>query len=110
MFPMQMDAFSIFLYPIASNFLQSCGDESWKSMAKYCVEDVSNLLKDESLDTVTALLSHLVESLPANAGDLIKWVVEVRRKEEGISSLSKEEKERLVLKVSSFCFPGADLL
>ncbi|CAM0913467.1 unnamed protein product [Alopecurus aequalis] len=76
----------------------SCGDESWKSMAKYCVEDVPNLLKDESLDNVTALLSHLVESLPANAGDLIKWVIEVRRKEEGGSSLSKEEKERLLLK------------
>lgn len=67
-------------------------------MAKYCVEDVPNLLKDESLDNVPTLLSHLVESLPANAGDLIKWVVEVRRKEEGGSSLSKEEKERLVLK------------
>jgi glutathione gamma-glutamylcysteinyltransferase len=71
-------------------------------MAKYCVEDVPNLLKDESLNDVATLLSHLVESLPANAGDLIKWVIEVRRKEEGESSLSKEEKERLALKVSSF--------
>ncbi|KAM0827486.1 hypothetical protein ACQ4PT_068194 [Festuca glaucescens] len=76
----------------------SCGDESWKSMAKYCVEDVPNLLKDESLNDVATLLSHLVESLPANAGDLIKWVIEARRKEEGESSLSKEEKERLALK------------
>uniref|UniRef100_A0ACD5VB30 Uncharacterized protein n=1 Tax=Avena sativa TaxID=4498 RepID=A0ACD5VB30_AVESA len=76
----------------------SCGDERWKSMAKYCVEDVPNLLKDESLDNASTLLSHLVESLPANAGDLIKWVIEVRRKEEGGSSLSKEEQERLNLK------------
>ncbi|KAF7107802.1 hypothetical protein CFC21_108383 [Triticum aestivum] len=76
----------------------SCGHGSWKSMAKYCVEDVPNLLKDESLDNVTTLLSRLVESLPANAGDLIKCVIEVRRKEEGESSLSKEEKERLFLK------------
>lgn len=76
----------------------SCGDGSWKSMAKYCVEDVPNLLKDEGLDNVTTLLSRLVESLPANAGDLIKCVIEVRRKEEGGSSLSNEEKERLALK------------
>uniref|UniRef100_A0A8R7QWZ2 glutathione gamma-glutamylcysteinyltransferase n=1 Tax=Triticum urartu TaxID=4572 RepID=A0A8R7QWZ2_TRIUA len=76
----------------------SCGHGSWKSMAKYCVEDVPNLLKDENLDNVTTLLSRLVESLPANAGDLIKCVIEVRRKEEGESSLSKEEKERLFLK------------
>uniref|UniRef100_A0A453J7E6 glutathione gamma-glutamylcysteinyltransferase n=1 Tax=Aegilops tauschii subsp. strangulata TaxID=200361 RepID=A0A453J7E6_AEGTS len=78
----------------------SCGDESWKSMAKYCVEDAPNLLKDESPDNVTTLLSRLVGSLPANAGDLIKCVVEVRRKDDGGSCLSKEEKERLLLKVS----------
>lgn len=76
----------------------SCGDESWQNMAKYCVEDLPNLLKDESLDNIPTLLSHLVESLPANAGGLIKWVIEVRRKEEGGSSLSKEENERLILK------------
>lgn len=68
-------------------------------MAKYCVEDVPSLLKDESLDNVPTLLSLLLESLPANAGDLIKWVIEVRRGEEGGSSLSKEEKERLIFKV-----------
>ena len=99
LYQMQIDIFdSPFL--IASNFLKSCGHGSWKSMAKYCVEDVPNLLKDENLDNVTTLLSRLVESLPANAGDLIKCVIEVRRKEEGESSLSKEEKERLFLKVS----------
>ncbi|XP_006655670.1 glutathione gamma-glutamylcysteinyltransferase 1-like [Oryza brachyantha] len=76
----------------------SCRDESWKSMAKYCMEDVPDLLKDENANNVPALLSRLVKSLPANAGNLIKWVIEVRRKEEGGSGLSKEEKERLVLK------------
>ncbi|XP_062190304.1 glutathione gamma-glutamylcysteinyltransferase 1-like [Phragmites australis] len=76
----------------------SCGNESWKSIAKYCVEDLPNLLKAESPDDVPTLLSHLIESLPANAGALIKWVVEVRRKEEGRPTLSKEEKERLFLK------------
>ena len=105
---MQMDTFAVLPFLIGFNFLQSCGDEGWKNMAKYCVEDVPNLLK--SLDNVSTLLSHLVQSLPANAGDLIKWVIEVRRKEEGGSCLSKEEKERLVLKVSSFCLSGADLV
>ncbi|KAK3163346.1 hypothetical protein QOZ80_1AG0002440 [Eleusine coracana subsp. coracana] len=76
----------------------SCGDESWKSMAKYFAEDLPNILEIESLDNVPTLLSCLIATLPANAGALIKWVVEVRRREEGGSSLSKEEKERLFLK------------
>nr|AAO13810.2 phytochelatins synthase [Cynodon dactylon] len=76
----------------------SCRDESWKSMAKYCVEDLPNLLKAENLENVPTLLSCLIETLPANAGALIKWVVEVRRKEESGSSLSIEEKERLSMK------------
>ncbi|PAN32842.1 hypothetical protein PAHAL_5G516000 [Panicum hallii] len=76
----------------------SCRDESWKSMAKYCVKDLPNILKAESLDSVPTLLSHFIDSLPANAGSLIKWVVEVRRKEEEGPYLSKEEKERLFVK------------
>lgn len=69
-------------------------------MAKYFVEDLPNILEIESLDNVPTLLSRLIATLPANAGALIKWVVEVRRKEEGGPSLSKEEKERLSQKVS----------
>nr|QCX35399.1 phytochelatin synthase 3 [Arundo donax] len=84
----------------SSLFTVSCRDESWKSMAKYCTEYLPNLLKAEGLDNVPTLLSRLIDSLPANAGALIKWVVEVRRKEEGGPSLSKEEKERLSLKES----------
>ena len=57
-------------------------------------------MKGENLDNVQTLLSRLIESLPADAEALIKWVVEVRRKEEGGPSLSKEEKERLFLKVT----------
>jgi glutathione gamma-glutamylcysteinyltransferase len=68
-------------------------------MTKYCVEDLPNLLEIESLDNVPTLLSHLIATLPSNAGALIKWVVEVRRKEEDGSSLCKEENERLLLKV-----------
>ncbi|CAL4958891.1 unnamed protein product [Urochloa decumbens] len=82
----------------SSLYTVSCRDENWKSMAKYCAEDLPNLLKGENLDNVQTLLSRLIESLPAEAEALIKWVVEVRRKEEGGPSLSKEEKERLFLK------------
>ncbi|CAL4978497.1 unnamed protein product [Urochloa decumbens] len=76
----------------------SCRDESWISMARYCVKDLPDLLKAESLDNVPTLLSHVIDSLPANAGSLIKWVVEVRRKDEDGPCLSKEEKERLFVK------------
>jgi len=68
-------------------------------MAKYCVEDLPDLLKAESLGNVRTILSRFIDSLPANAGSLIKWVAEVRRKEEEGSCLSKEEKERLFVKV-----------
>jgi glutathione gamma-glutamylcysteinyltransferase len=43
-------------------------------MAKYCAEDLPDLLKAESLDNVPTLLSSFICSLPANAGSLIKWV------------------------------------
>ncbi|KAG2586267.1 hypothetical protein PVAP13_5NG032500 [Panicum virgatum] len=75
----------------------SCRDESWKSMAKYCVEDLPDLLKAESLGNVRTILSRFIDSLPANAGSFIKWVVKVRRKEDEGSCLSKE-KERLSVK------------
>jgi glutathione gamma-glutamylcysteinyltransferase len=88
----------LFSFLSSFSFLQSCRDENWKSIAKYCVEDLPNLLKGENLDNVQTLLSCLIESLPADAEALIKWVVEVRRKEEGGPSLSKEEKERLFSK------------
>jgi glutathione gamma-glutamylcysteinyltransferase len=69
-------------------------------MAKYCVEDLPNLLKTENLDNVPTLLSHLIGSFPTNAGSFIKWVVEARRKEECGQCLSKEEEERLLVKVA----------
>ncbi|KAJ1282083.1 hypothetical protein BS78_03G022900 [Paspalum vaginatum] len=82
----------------SSLYTVSCRDESWKSMAKYCGEDLPNLLKADNLDNIPTLLSHFIDSLPANAGSLIKWVVEVRRKDEDGPCLSKEEKERLFVK------------
>ncbi|XP_072966627.1 glutathione gamma-glutamylcysteinyltransferase 1-like isoform X2 [Typha angustifolia] len=76
----------------------SCKHDTWVGMAKYLLDDVPNLVKSASLNSVTAVLFLLFKNLPASAGDFIKWVAEVRRQEEDGSSLSKEEKERLALK------------
>lgn len=81
--------------------MQSCRHESWFSSTKYLVEDLPILLKSESLHSVTDVLSLIFESLPTNAENFIKWMAEVRRKEEGRdgSVLSEEEKARLAAKV-----------
>ncbi|XP_008789410.2 glutathione gamma-glutamylcysteinyltransferase 1-like isoform X1 [Phoenix dactylifera] len=76
----------------------SCCHESWVSMARYLIDDVPILLKSEDLSSVPEVLLLLFKSLPANAGDFIKWIAEVRRQEEDGSSLSKEEEERLAAK------------
>uniref|UniRef100_A0A0D9WGI9 glutathione gamma-glutamylcysteinyltransferase n=1 Tax=Leersia perrieri TaxID=77586 RepID=A0A0D9WGI9_9ORYZ len=76
----------------------SCRDESWQSMAKYCIEDLPNLLKDDGVDNISTILSRLVHHLPPNAGNMIKWVIEVRGQEEGVSSLYEEAKEMPFLK------------
>ncbi|KAG1359741.1 glutathione gamma-glutamylcysteinyltransferase 1 [Cocos nucifera] len=76
----------------------SCRHESWVSMARYLIDDVPILLKSEGLSSVPEVLFLLFKSLPANAGDFIKWVAEVRRQEEDGSILSKEEEERLAAK------------
>uniref|UniRef100_A0A0E0DRE6 glutathione gamma-glutamylcysteinyltransferase n=1 Tax=Oryza meridionalis TaxID=40149 RepID=A0A0E0DRE6_9ORYZ len=76
----------------------NCRDESWQSMAKYCIEVVPNLLRDNSVDNVLTILSRLVNHLPPNAGNFIKWVIEVRRQEEGGSSPSREANEMPFLK------------
>ncbi|KAJ0963725.1 hypothetical protein J5N97_028847 [Dioscorea zingiberensis] len=76
----------------------SCKHENWISTAKFLTEDVPNLLKSDDLKSVPEVLSLIFESLPANAGEFIKWIAEVRRQEENGSSLSKEEKARIAVK------------
>ncbi|KAI0530623.1 hypothetical protein KFK09_000169 [Dendrobium nobile] len=78
----------------------SCRHESWFSSAKYLVEDLPILLKSESLHSISDVLSLMFESLPTNAENFIKWIAEVRRKEEDRDSsfLSEEEKARLAAK------------
>ncbi|XP_078429328.1 glutathione gamma-glutamylcysteinyltransferase 1-like [Wolffia australiana] len=76
----------------------SCRHESWLSVANCLIEDVPLLLESEIPDTVTEVLRLIFSSLPASAGEFIKWVVEVKRHEENGSNLSAEEKGRLSAK------------
>ncbi|KAK9083155.1 hypothetical protein Scep_029626 [Stephania cephalantha] len=77
--------------------MQSCKHESWVSTAKYLMDDVPSLLKSDGVDDVQKVLSIVFTSLPDNFGEFIKWVAEVRRKEDG-TNLSEEEKGRLLVK------------
>ncbi|KAF9609631.1 hypothetical protein IFM89_017770 [Coptis chinensis] len=79
-------------------FKQSCKHESWISTAKYLTDDVPFLLKSEDVKDVDKVLSVVLTSLPTNFSEFIKWVAEVRRQEDGASSLSNEERGRLAIK------------
>ncbi|XP_078162066.1 glutathione gamma-glutamylcysteinyltransferase 1-like isoform X1 [Carex rostrata] len=81
----------------------SCRDENWIKIANFLREDVPSLVRSDMVNSVQGLLSILFRALPASAGDFIKWVVEVRRQEEGGSSLTPEEKERLTMKEEVLC-------
>ncbi|KAK9281054.1 hypothetical protein L1049_003946 [Liquidambar formosana] len=76
----------------------SCKHESWISTAKYLMDDVPLLLKSEDIKDIENILSVVFLSLPSNFGEFIKWVAEVRRREDGDQSISQEEKGRLAVK------------
>lgn len=76
----------------------SCKHESWVGIAKYLMDDVPLLLKSLEVKDIQEVLSVVFMSLPSNFGQFIKWVAEVRRREDGDQSLSPEEKARLALK------------
>ncbi|XAR61074.1 Glutathione gamma-glutamylcysteinyltransferase [Bertholletia excelsa] len=76
----------------------SCKHESWMSSAKYLVDDVPCLLKSENVKDIKDVLCVVLSSLPSDFGEFIKWVAEVRRREEDGESLSQEEKGRLLVK------------
>ena len=80
--------------------MQSCRHESWPNVANYLIDDVPLRLETENPETVTQVLSVTFSSLPASAGEFVKWVAEVKRREENGAKLSAEEKERLSAKVS----------
>ncbi|XP_062147543.1 glutathione gamma-glutamylcysteinyltransferase 1-like isoform X2 [Alnus glutinosa] len=76
----------------------SCKNESWVGIAKYLMHDVSLLLKSVDATDIQKVLSVIFTSLPSNFGEFIKWVAEVRRREDGDQSLSPEEKARVAVK------------
>jgi hypothetical protein len=79
--------------------VQSCRHDSWKSLAKYLVEDVPLRLKLEDLKDVQKVLSMIFKSPPADLREFIRWVAEVRRQENGSVIVSEEEKGRVAIKV-----------
>lgn len=81
------------------SFWQSCKHESWIGIAKYLMDDVPLLLKSDNVKDIHAVISVVFTSLPSNFEEFIKWVAEVRRREDGDQSLSPEEQARLVVKV-----------
>ncbi|KAG6662793.1 hypothetical protein CIPAW_03G267500 [Carya illinoinensis] len=76
----------------------SCKNESWVGIAKYLMDDVSLLLKSADVKDIENVLSLIFTSLPSNFGEFIKWIAEVRRREDGDQSLSPEEKARVNVK------------
>ncbi|KAF8392162.1 hypothetical protein HHK36_022504 [Tetracentron sinense] len=76
----------------------SCRHESWVRTAKYLIDHVPLILKTENVKDVEEVLSILFTPLLANFTELIKWIAEIRRQEDGDLSLSKEERGRLAIK------------
>lgn len=63
------------------------------------MDDVPFLLKSEDVQDIYKVFSIIFTSLPSNFEEFIKWIAEIRRHEDGDSSLSEEEKTRLAVKV-----------
>ncbi|KAJ7977214.1 Phytochelatin Synthase, Glutathione gamma-glutamylcysteinyltransferase [Quillaja saponaria] len=76
----------------------SCKHESWINIAKFLMDEVPILLKSEDVKDIHKVLSVVITSLPSNFGEFIKWIAEVRRREDGGQTLSPEEKARLNIK------------
>ncbi|KAH9729238.1 glutathione gamma-glutamylcysteinyltransferase 1 [Citrus sinensis] len=76
----------------------SCKHENWVGIAKYLVDEVPKIVKSKDFKDFEEVLTILFTSLPSNFGEFVKWVAEVRRREDGDHSLSQEEKGRLALK------------
>ncbi|KAJ0252596.1 Glutathione gamma-glutamylcysteinyltransferase 1 [Hirschfeldia incana] len=76
----------------------SCKDESWIRIAKYLKEDVPRLVSSQHVDSVENILSVVFRSLPSHFNQFIRWVAEIRIREDVNQHLSAEEKSRLNLK------------
>lgn len=69
--------------------------------AKYLMDDVPKLLNSDDTKNTENVFSAVFTSLPSDFAEFIKWVAEIRRKEDGAHGLSEEEKGRLNIKVKA---------
>ncbi|KAL0413552.1 UNVERIFIED_CONTAM: Glutathione gamma-glutamylcysteinyltransferase 1 [Sesamum radiatum] len=76
----------------------SCKHESWISTAKYLMDDVPMLLSSDNVKDINHAILTVFTSLPSEFSEFIKWVVEVRRKEDVRQALSQEEKSKPAMK------------
>ncbi|XP_022953839.1 glutathione gamma-glutamylcysteinyltransferase 3-like isoform X1 [Cucurbita moschata] len=76
----------------------SCQHDGWNSVIKYLTEEIPQLLKAEDVKDVRGLLSVVFKMPPPNLRQFIKWVAEVREKEDGNVKLNAEERGRLAVK------------
>lgn len=79
--------------------MQSCQHDGWNNIIKYLTEEIPQLLKTEDVKDVRELLSVVFKMPPPNLRQFIKWVAEVREKEDGNVKLNAEERGRLAVKV-----------
>ncbi|XP_051143617.1 glutathione gamma-glutamylcysteinyltransferase 1-like isoform X2 [Andrographis paniculata] len=76
----------------------SCKHDSWITTAKYLMDEVPVLLSSNNLKDVNSVFSAVFTSLPSDFSEFIKWVAEIRRKEDNSQGLSEEEQGRLAMK------------
>ncbi|KMT05873.1 hypothetical protein BVRB_7g165320 isoform C [Beta vulgaris subsp. vulgaris] len=76
----------------------SCRHDGWDTTAKYLTKKIPQLLSSEEISNIQDMLSVIFISAPANLCELLNWVAEVRKQEDGIKLVSEEERSRLVIK------------
>ncbi|KAL8555264.1 hypothetical protein ACS0TY_003173 [Phlomoides rotata] len=77
----------------------SCKHESWITTAKYFTDDVPLLLSSDNVKDIKDAISTVFSSLPSDFAEFIKWVAEIRGKEDGEEENGKVSFKEEVLKL-----------
>ncbi|KAL8542147.1 hypothetical protein ACS0TY_003126 [Phlomoides rotata] len=77
----------------------SCKHESWITTAKYFTDDVPLLLSSDNVKDIKDVISTVFSSLPSDFAEFIKWVAEIRGKEDGEEENGKVSFKEEVLKL-----------
>ncbi|XP_020220484.1 glutathione gamma-glutamylcysteinyltransferase 1 isoform X2 [Cajanus cajan] len=75
--------FMLISRPHRELYTLSCKHRNWFKIVKFLLDDIPILLKSEDMKDIHQILSIIVTSLPSNFEEFIKWVVEIRRQEDG---------------------------